>query len=92
MNLQEYINKEVEKFEEIWFDKDGYEREGNIYEASKSFLRTSLTNLAKYQVEEIEKRLPKKESERFGEPLSYVRGKAVGHNNCLSEVRGIIKL
>lgn len=35
--------------------------------------------------------LPERESERWGHPESYMRGLAVGHNQCLDKVIKVIE-
>ena len=41
---------------------------------------------------ELEEKLPKKESERWGIEMSRARGEAVGFNSCLNLIRSIINL
>jgi len=104
--MQEYINKECEKLKRKLSDRLFMPQKmanGELkvieYQDILDDFRTSLTNLVKYQAEEIEKRIEtqKKITNRFvakdietAEIMdTYYRN---GLNKALSEVRGIIKL
>ena len=114
MELQEYINKECEKLIPKINALVAYSINGDcgsitVWDCEKDLkeaLRTSLTNLAKYQVEEIEKRIEELEEPKM--PIQTglfsdcpkcgqeVNIKFVGdvllevRNQALSEVRRII--